>query len=198
MWYWRKQNFEGLKEISEYLSDSDKYKKYKDYIDNREKGLRAIAFKKLEEFIDETKSWEFDQLKEFVDWILWVKNGLPEILDLIPQPLNEKLIRPTIELWIEKEPQNPAPYRWSGRIEDLRMAIKLNSRDQIAIRKYCIEVISSLDYSTHELPYEYLGNKNDDLALIEEAIGYLKNYDDKEESGTYHSELYEFKKKIIE
>ena len=198
MWHWRKENFEGLQQISEYLAGKEPLSKFKEYCEYREKGLRKEAFAKLNEFIDGALDWKFNDKKEFSDWVLWVNNGSPEIIDLIPQPLKARFIEPVLKEWKEIEPNNSAPFRWSGGLEDLRKAIQLNQDDQIARIKLAEIILTATNYSIHELPNGYLGDANDDLDLVLEALKVIENIKNNDKNISIWAELSENYKIITE
>jgi hypothetical protein len=173
MQYWRKDNFDGLKQVIEYLSDKVQCQKYKEYCDFREQGLRKQAFKSLNEFLVQTSSWDFEGRKEFVDWILWVHNGLPNVTDLLPDPMYRNLIEPTLLEWQLKEPGSSAAFRWGGGVDNLRKALRIDKNDNIAKIKFAKTILNHTSYSIHELPAGYLGDPHEDLNDVAEAIEYL-------------------------
>jgi hypothetical protein len=175
MHYWRKENFEGLREVIEYREDKVPYLKYKEYCGHREKGMRKEAFKSLNGFLDQAVKWDFGERKDFVDWILWVHNGLPDVTDLLPDTMYRRLIEPTLLEWTQKEPHASAPFRWSGGVDNLRKAISLDRNDDIAISKFGKTILNHTNYSIHEIQSGYLGDPQEDLSDVAEAIGYLEH-----------------------
>ena len=196
MHYWRKENFEGLKEVIEYLDDNKRLKSYRNYCVNREKGLRKKALIELDAFLKEAALWTFEERRDFVDWLLWVQNGKAGIHDLIPTPLHAHLVRPTLEQWKLIDPTNSASYRWSEDLEDLKKAVQLDGKDQIAHCRFARKVIQLTDYSIHELPGAYLGNPREDKELVEGALRSLELTIQTEEVKNMSSRLSE-QRKII-
>ncbi|MDB5103170.1 MAG: hypothetical protein JWP91_859 [Fibrobacteres bacterium] len=170
---WRKEKFEGLRQVIEYLSDKAQFHKYMEYCDFRGQGLRKEAFKALNGFLGQATLWDFNERKEFVDWILWVHNGLPDVTDLLPDPMYQKLIEPTLLEWQVKEPGTSAAFRWSGGVDNLRKALKIDENDDIAKIKFAKAILNHSNYSIHELPSGYLGDPHEDLSDVAEAIQYL-------------------------
>jgi hypothetical protein len=173
MEYGRKKGFEGLRQVIEYLGDKPLLGNYKEYCEYRSQGRRQEAFRALNRFLAQASDWEFNDKKEFVDWILWVHFGLPDGSDLLPDPLYRNLIEPTLSEWREKEPGSGASFRWSGGVENLRKALEIDRHDEIAQMKFAKAILNHTNYSIHELPTAYLGEPHEDLSDLEEAMGYF-------------------------
>ncbi len=170
---WRKENFEGMAQLLGYLTDKPKLQKYREYCGYSEKGHRREALHAIKAFLKETATWDFQERKEFVDWIMWVHHGLPEVQGLLPSAMYLELIEPTLSEWMANEPKHSGPYRWSGGEENLRKAIALDKLDGIAIMKFGKMILNATNYSLHELPETYLGEPQEDSDDLEEALGYL-------------------------
>lgn len=48
---------------------------------------------------------------------------------LVPYPLTQGLIQPTLDEWIAVEPEDFEPYRWVGTYDSLKHALSLNPND---------------------------------------------------------------------
>lgn len=55
MYYWNRDNFEGLLSVADVLSKNEHYSFFVYYCRLREKGLRKEALQKLEQFIEHIK-----------------------------------------------------------------------------------------------------------------------------------------------
>jgi hypothetical protein len=177
MQYWRDDNFKGLADVAAALAADPDLADYAAYLDLREKGLRKPALQRLEQFIDAALNRPVDRRTDFVDRLMRLNHARPEIIDLIPVPLRDGLILPTLDEWARRDPADPAPFRWRGRfrfhdeaLPDFRQAIALDPAEQIARTLLIHAVIESVDYSVHELPHGYLGSPQDDLLLLDEAL----------------------------
>lgn len=51
MYYWNKDNFDGLKDIGSKYSSIENYELFGDYCLKKEQGLKKLAVKSLNEFI---------------------------------------------------------------------------------------------------------------------------------------------------
>ena len=173
MHYWRKVNYEGLPLLA---TDADQagYGHFAEYCRLRERGLRKNAFEVLSLFISEMLAVPGPQRRKFVEWHQAHCFLNPALMDALPQPLEEKIIRPTVEEWINECPNDPLALRWSNKVSDLRRAAELNPGEEIAAIKLAKVVLSGIDYATHELPSGYLGeNPEEGLADLEFVMHYL-------------------------
>jgi hypothetical protein len=157
----------------------------------RERGLRNDAFAHLREFIREAQQWSLPERARFADWILSLQRSHPQIYDLIPYPLQQDLIEPTLRDWCRAEPMHPVRYRWLGTDEDLRRAVELDPAEQVARQLFIERVAGAVDFSIHELSsgYEYLGDPEDDLRQLREAEEMLQGIKDVERRNHYTQEL---------
>lgn len=168
MYYWRDSNYRGLLDVAEAAEQWPRLARYAEYCRLREQGLRKPAFQAIRTFIAEAQGWPLAERTEFVDWILTIAFHEREIYDLIPHPLRQDLIEPTLREWRSSEPDHPAPYRWSAPGPDLLRAIELDPHEQIARLRYLDSLAERVNYGAHELPYgaPYLGDPDQDLGDV--------------------------------
>ena len=156
---------------------------YSKYCDTKEKGLRKEALKILNQFIEDINKKPFSKRVEFTNWVEERRFYDHEVIDLIPHPLQKKVIEPTLKEWSDKEPENPVPFRWINTKESLIKAIDLDKTEQIARYRLFHKIIGWIDYNQHELEYySYLGNPKQDLELLKlvrEKIQGINIYDPK-------------------
>jgi hypothetical protein len=173
MYYWRSENFEGLS-LMALEADQLGYRGFADYCRLRGKGLRKQAFETLMRFISEMRATSEVDRKKFVDWHQTYCFLNRAIFDASPNPLKEKLIRPTIAKWIHDEPENPLALRWSDDESSMLRAATLNSNDSVAVGRLAVAMLNRIDDATHELPQEYLGdNPNQDLVALRSILELL-------------------------
>lgn len=149
-----------------------KWKDYADYCIDREKGLRKQAFKKLDTFLKSTQNWTIDQKIEFTKFLFpFFENVQDADYGPFPQPLSNKLIKPTLEGWCKSEKTDNRPFRWYGKYyrseEHLFKAIEINPEDDLARETILSWWTYNIYYSIHHLPDGYIGNPIDDLKLAE-------------------------------
>lgn len=152
-----------------------KYPLFKRFCVLKEKGLRKEALKALSSFIDEAKEWDNDKKQDFASWLFALFEVSDNIHHLLVHPLEENLLKPTLEEWIKKNPKDPRPYRWYGLFlqtenlnEYLNNAIKLGGKsEQLSLRKLINSYFYSLWYSFHHISEDlYLGSVEEDSILI--------------------------------
>lgn len=168
-----------------YLAFSQEAKKiseweeYSEYCLLRDKGLRKQAFLHLNKFLKQTLYWSFEERKCFVIW-LYKMNFLKYFsYALCPRSLKEELIQPLLEEWISKEPENTEALLLMARPSNEQsyelynkvISIEPNNQDaRFALAGYCID---DIEYSTHELPYGFLGDPDEMLDSVKEAEGHI-------------------------
>lgn len=150
---------------------SPKWVDFAYYCFNREKGLRKEAFKYLDNFLKSIDSWVFQDKIEFIDFLFsYIDTVEKSDYKLLPQPLSDELVRPTLEKWCETERLNGLPFRWYGQYnrseKHIFKALKLNSSDdkarQILINWWAYDMY----FAIHHLPEGYIGEEpREDLML---------------------------------
>jgi len=185
MWFWRKKSFQALTEAASFASAFPDWLEYARYCELFEKGLRKDALNHLSVFIEASAKWSFVEKKKFVSWLYHFAYEDPEAYLLMPYPLSQNLLEPTLAEWAEAEPEEAEPYRWLGTYEHLKRALELDPNDEIAIYRFAMKILNGVSYSTHELPYGYLGNPQEDLSALAEAEEHIKRISDEEKKSNY-------------
>jgi hypothetical protein len=156
---------------------------YANYCLAREKGLRKMAFNYLEDFLASAAKWTIDQKIEFIKF-LFPFFEIIEDADYgpFPQPLSERLAKPTLEYWCENESKDERPFRWLGIYyrseEHLLRAIELNPNDDTSRQQLLNCWLYNIYYSIHHLPEGYIGEPLEDLELAEKAIKQIEQLTD--------------------
>jgi len=196
----------------------DEWVEYAYYCLEREKGLRKEAFKHLDNFLKSTADWAEEQKIDFIKFLFQYFESVRDAdYGPFPQPLSDKVIKPTLELWCENEKNDSKPFRWYGKYyrseSHILKALEINSLDdkarQVLLNWWTYEIY----YSVHHLPEGYIGNPNDDLELankikeqingltepklrdhwineLEEDLELVKNYIQWKESGHPNLEIW--------
>jgi hypothetical protein len=103
---------------------------------------------------------------------------------IFPQPLSEKLVKPTLESWCLNEKTDSRPFRWYGKYyhnnEYVNRALEVNPHDDKARQILLSWGINGLWYSVHHLPESYIGNAKEDLAFIDELQNHISKLSDVE------------------
>lgn len=145
---------------------------YANYCFNREKGLRKEAFKHLDNFLKLTENWRTEHKIEFVEFLFPFFESVEDAdYGPFPQPLSDRLIKPTLLEWCKTEKVDGNPFRWYGKYfhseEHLFKALEINSSDDLS-RQTLIGIWTYNIYSSvHHLPEGYIGEPLEDLQLGE-------------------------------
>ena len=193
MWYWNSENFEGLKSVYDNLKETPEYLDYANYCNYKEKGLRKQAFNYLNEFIDVAVKWDLEERYYFVEILMNILNSNPNIHGLIPQPLDVKLVQPTLHEWVKENETDPSGYRWLGGQENWRKAITFDPEDKVSEKRLIKRLIYNVYFSTHHMPAGYIGDAKRDMEEITEVEVLISNLDSDEEKIAYLNELKVYK-----
>ena len=181
MQYWRKTDFISLKEVIEISKGYPHWLGYTQYCVAKEKGLRKQAMQIMEEFIRSMNQKPIRVRIDFTHWIEEMQFKYNDSVGLIPYPLHEEIIAPTLEAWKKKEPQDPVPYRWINTEESLLKAIELDPNEQISKYRLFQKIIFEVWQNQHELEDQlYIGDSKKDrrrLQVLKEKIRGIQEAD---------------------
>ncbi|MEK4838303.1 hypothetical protein [Bacillus sp. FSL L8-0152] len=150
------------------------------YCQHREAGLRKLAYKHLETFIPNAKTWESKDQEEFAISLFTILDALNEKDEGLTFSLNSFLID-ILYRWTENNPIDSRPFRWIGIYMDssnkeddleksLRKAIELGGDTEQKAMIYLVSnYINTLEFGTHEFPSGYCG----DLSECIEKLPYM-------------------------
>lgn len=191
--YWRKDYFKLLRETAEWASADERLKNYCEYCTLMEKGLRKQGLAAARKFVSETKEWTDDDRRAIVNEICARGHCHGEFSALVPHPISEGLVRPTLEAWCDEDPATSAPFRWLGTYshdkELLERAIEKDSSDQIALHGWLNHLVGSVDFSIHHLPEGYIGDPAADLGMLDRADEYSARVTDATDREQWEREI---------
>ena len=188
---WRGRSFEVLRNIAEAAHVREEWPEYASFCTVYEKGLRKDAFVHLERFLCQIERAPFAERKTFISWLLHRAEGQDGRDMLLPHPLRIRLLEPTLLEWTLVEPACAEPHRWLGDHEHLQRAVELNPCDELARLKLVNSLVARVTWSTHELPYGYLGVAHEDFASLDEAEALLKGVSKEKDRVVWDAEITE-------
>lgn len=94
MYYWNKDNFEGLLAVANVLDDIPQLRPLANYCRLRERGLRRQALSVLRDFLSTAAAWKTDDARESVVSILELHARAPDAHTFMTQPLSDELVFP--------------------------------------------------------------------------------------------------------
>jgi len=168
----------ALLTVGKAAAENKEWTKFAQYCFDREKGLRKEAFGQLNDFLKNTESWTEEAKIEFVVFLFPFFETIQDAdYGAFPQPLSEKLIKPTLKKWCLNEMNDSRPFRWYGKyyssIEHVNRALEINPQDDKARQILLKWGTYHLYYSVHHLPEGYIGDLNEDLVLIDELRNHI-------------------------
>lgn len=183
MHYWRKGMFEALRAAANSAEEIPEWRDYATYCRLRERGLREESLHSLEAFISRLVDSNFEQRLAFVRWILPQTDSASNGDLLLPRPLYDRLIRPTLREWSQRRPIEAEPHYWLGMREhqrdDLRRAITLDPRLTEARARLTGYLLADLEHA--ERIGRDLSGLDTTVREVNELIGELPESDLKRE-----------------
>lgn len=152
---------------------------YAAYCFAREQGLRKVAFHHLDALLSQAEQWSQDQRIAFVCFLFPFFETV-EAADYgpFPQPLSERLVKPTLLAWCALAPVDARPFRWFGKYyrdqDYLLKALSIAPHDDAARETLLGWWLYSIYYAVHHLPKGYIGTPADDLALGEQIRDHIR------------------------
>lgn len=150
---------------------------FSEYIELRNRGLRKNAFVKLDQFLLQAQQWSEEERRRFVDVLMTFEAQRLDLRALTPEPLLKLLVRPTLDRWIVECPENPVPWRWRGSPDDLRRAIQLDPKEQVARQRLADHLCYWVRYAVHHLPDYFIGTIEECMADLSELDRVLSELD---------------------
>ncbi|WP_028787046.1 hypothetical protein [Terrimonas ferruginea] len=143
--------------------------------------MRKEAFNELSLFFSDFKNEENKSRRWLVNNIYDLAFQTDNYSLYIPENFNKELIKPEIANWINDEPDNPIPYKWSFDSKLLRKSVDLNPNDQDTLSLFFLMLLNGVNMNQHEIDagYPYDGDPEKDLALLEDAEQYLSFVEEK-------------------
>lgn len=141
----------------------------------RGQGVRAAALEHLDKFAQAAASWSFEKRRAFSHWVLWRSRKFRDDRVVLPHPLREQLIVPTLRMWCDALPSEAEPHLWLGLLRcdnpsiHLDQALKLDPSCDLARRTLTDWILSDVHYNQHELPSGYINDAASDLKELERA-----------------------------
>jgi hypothetical protein len=141
----------------------------------RAQGVRAAALEHLNKFLQVTASWSLEKRLAFSKWVLWRSRKFQDDRVVLPHPIRERLIVPTLRSWSDVSPGEPEAHLWLGplRCDDpshhLHQALKLDPSCDLARKTLTEWIISGVEYNQHELPGFYINDPVGDLEELDRA-----------------------------
>lgn len=168
----------------------DKEEEYKNYLINREKGLRKEAFQHLELFIKdfETRS-EAEQL-QFIRTLFELENTSFIMDEGIPYPLR-KVLNGKLQKCCERGNVDEKIFYWAGkylyRMDYIRKSLEINPNYDDARIFIIKEKLDRLWFATHHLPDYYCkdGEEYEDLKLCEVTQNEIEKIVSEEKKNIY-------------
>jgi hypothetical protein len=168
------------KKLVKEIEDLNWAHRYLRYVDLLNTGLRKQARIELIEFFNDFNLQSKNIRRNFINIVNKISFITNESDVYLPYDMYHNLFLPAIDKWINDEPLNPIPYKWSNKFEDNKKALELDSKDQITIEKISNHIIGKVSMNQHEIEngYSYDGNPNEDILLIDFVIPFVQNLEE--------------------
>jgi hypothetical protein len=142
---------------------------YRSYVELRKKGLKEKAKQVLEIFLAELNKQPTAIKREFINVINETAFLSNDYSTYLPQNIVDKIVNPELEAWMQEEPDNPVPYKWSYDLDLVKRSLELNPGDTIALDLFVKMLINTISMHQHEISsvYVYAGDACKDIELID-------------------------------
>ncbi|NER59586.1 hypothetical protein G3435_05450 [Pseudomonas sp. MAFF212428] len=169
MYYWNKENFEGLRHIGQTYATRAGFAGFSQYCLLREKGLKKPAFKALDEFLAATRSLEVTQQRAITCEIADLAFSHGDTHQLLSYALTS-FLRQVLRAWCDEGPALAEPYRWLGKLTGesawLQAALAHDPQDQVALHQLANDELMQVDHMAHHL--------EESVFLGDEAVAAIK------------------------
>jgi hypothetical protein len=193
VWYWNKQNFEGLVAVADSIANQPQWNLFAQYCRLREKGLRPQSLQAIAQLIDEAANWTVHERRQFVDWLYETSLRNPNAHQLIPTPLNQQLLIPILEEWAASEPSDATPERWLGFAtadhQHFSKALSLDSTDDVSRYRLVSRDLADVDHQCHHLPECFLGEIETAIGLLDRAKSLAAGFSDPDIAITFEKDF---------
>ncbi|OWT81122.1 MULTISPECIES: hypothetical protein [unclassified Achromobacter] len=193
MYYWNKDNFEGLLQIAQQLEADEHLKPLAAYCRFREQGLRREAFRALDLYLEASRSFDSATARLAATQILEANALAPSVHHFLAQPLIKRFLLPTLQAWMQEDAGTNVPVRWLGILnrdrELLARALSL-CPDDVPVRKQLIDfALGDVDFATHHLDEShFIGSVEVAAAALELARTLIANAPDPEMFARYSAD----------
>lgn len=141
MYYWNRDNFEGLKAVGDKYSALEGYELFGKYCLQKEQGLKKQANATLNEFVTRCKNQSLAEQRMIAVELLSLGYWNREIHQLLAYPVIA-FLKELLAQWVVEEPNHSIPHRWLGYInEDItsyEKALELDPTDEISLTQVVI------------------------------------------------------------
>lgn len=193
-------DLDELKRLAAEAELNSQYRLFAEFAASRAQGVRQRALDRLAGFLEEARLWPFPERLDFVRWLLGRSCQFSDNTVVLPQPLREALIVPTVREWADASPESADPFLWLGLLRcdepalHLEKALQLNPSCDLA-RKTLVEwIVADIEYNQHELPQLYIHDPRDDLKSLDRATILLSEHLTDEWIGVVRQEILELRR----
>jgi hypothetical protein len=190
------ESLEDARVVALELAHEPDWRGFATYCDLRVRGLRKAALDTLRRFVVQAQAWPYEERRRFTAWLAERATRLTYAVDgrihtagiLLPQPVVDGVVRPTLREWREREPGSALPYLWSALLHHsapgdegenqeqlLRQALAADPKCERA-RVLLVGILTGyVEFQQHHLPETYLGDPAAGLRTLEEARELLRD-----------------------
>jgi hypothetical protein len=199
MYYWNKENFEGLLEIAEALKNKNGYEYFAEYCLLREKGLNKPAVKAIREFVVQISKTDLQNQRSVAVDLAQLAYWRRDVHQIMSHPL-KVFITDVLKGWCLTE-STELPFTWLGYMTGNQnyyiKALEQNSKDQVALTRLAYSALDDVDYQTHHLCETlFLGHEKDATASLRQANTYIENLEESDIKNRLEAELKEYEELI--
>jgi len=167
--------------------------KYVKYLELKIQGLKKQANVLLQDFIKDFQLQDKLSRRQFMDAVFKLAYTTDEISLYLPYNLWDEIFTKEISSWIQDDPVNATPYKWSNNFELIKKSLEINPYDQETLYLFGKNLINKIGMNQHEIAagFSYQGDPFADLQLIKFYKPLLINIEDGSKRKSIEAELNE-------
>ena len=200
MWYWNQANFEGLISVADSISGEPEWSDFAAYCRLRERGLRKDALASIDRFMKLALSWPVPERRRFVTWLYDTQQSVPQVHQLVIQPLRCRFALPTLEAWSLSEPSNSVVWRLLGtataNTEHFGTALDLDPADNYSRFQIILRLLQNVSHQCHHLPDYFIGEPVEALQDLATAQAMASEFVDTSIPEALASDIQDLQNKI--
>lgn len=181
------EDFDAAGRLAEELTSDAPWHGYGPYLAARSRGLKREAANALDAFIADAASWPETGARAFIEWLDGALEGFLDRGVLLPFPLRTRIVLPALRRWSDEGSAYAAfmlghIHNWkSDETAPLKYFELALERDPAMDRARAGLLGARLDhvhFNQHHLPDEYLGDRGEDIAFLNEQRGVVAGFTD--------------------
>ncbi len=202
MYFWNKDNFEGLKQIGEHYASHPNLSFYGEYCLSKEKGLKKAANQATQHLLSHLNQLPLATQRQLgleLSYLYIKHSGVSH--QMMPYPLSMYLQNLLAE-WAKSEPENVdilfAAGYLCGNYAFFEKVLTIDPNHQMSLTRLLNAEIDQVDFQTHHLDEgAFIGKVDDAIDCLQQAKNRIDKLKDEHYKSSYLAE-YRYYKELLD